>query len=335
MPTLDRLLRQRDRLAAVGATRAGRLVVRLARGLALVGVLAFLVVQVSALGWERVVEGLPRTPWFYLLVLAIYGLLPLTETLVFGRLWGVAPTALLGASLRKRTLNAEVAGYSGDVYFCWWAQQRFGLAGGLVWRTYKDNAILSAAASFLAVALLLAGLWFSGQVAFADVLRDRGALYAGVGVGLLAVVLAAVVGFRRVLFSLPSWTVGALLGVHLGRFFLAWTLQIVQWWVVLPEAPLEVWGTILAVMTVINRLPLLPARDLLGIGAVLGMSELLAASEVVIAGMLLARSAIDRLLNVALFGGTLLWERSTASARPRPEEVAESLGVPEGPPRAG
>ena len=201
-PFLEKIRPWRDRVQAAAATPAGRFVSRAVRLLAFSGVLAFLVWQVSDVGWQRVWEGLPRTPWFYLLVLAIYSLLPITEILIYGKLWNASPLSLLGASLRKRTLNAEVAGYSGDMYFCWWAQQRLHLSRGLVWRTYKDNTIVSAAASFLAVALLLALLWFTDQVAFADLLRDQNALYAGIGVGLVVLLLVAIVSFRRALFSL-------------------------------------------------------------------------------------------------------------------------------------
>ncbi len=305
----DTVAHVRTRAKAFAAGRRGKIVVRVVRGVLLAGILAFLAVQLSAVGWASVWEGLPRTPWFYALVLAMYFVLPVTEAMIYGRLWRVPRRRLLGASLRKRVLNAEVLGYSGDAYFAVWAHRRLGLGERAVWRVYKDNTVLSALASYSSAAALLAGLWFGGQIVFADLVRGQDPVYVGIGVALVLLIGAAVLGFRRAIFSLPARTVAVLLAVHLGRYAGVYVLQLLQWWVVLPEAPLEVWGTMLAVVVVTNRLPLVPARDLVYIGAILGMADVLAASEAVLAGMLLARSVIDRLLGAALFGGTLLWER--------------------------
>lgn len=301
--------RVRLRASAFAATPGGKLTLRAARGVLLVGILAFLAVQLAEVGWGRVWEGLPRTPWFYAIVLAMYFILPLTEAGIFGWLWRVPPRRLVGVSLRKRVLNAEVVGYSGDVYFVVWAHRTLGLSERAVWRVYKDNTVLSALASFASIALLLGGLWFGGLIAFADLVRGQNPVHLAVGLGLVLVLASAALTFRRALFSLPARVVALLFVIHTGRFALGYVLQVAQWWVVVPDAPFEVWGTMLAVMTVMNRLPLLPARDLLSIGAILGMTDLLAASDGVLAGMLLARSGIDRVLNAAFFGGTMLWER--------------------------
>lgn len=305
----DVFLGMRDRVGAFVATRKGKVLVRVFRGVLLVGVLGFLVFQLSDIGWGKVWDGLPRTPWFYVFVLAMYFILPVTEAAIFGGLWHVPRRRLLGVSLRKRALNADVLGYSGDVYFAVWAHRQLGLSEREVWRVYKDNTVLGTIASFFSAALLLALLWFSGQIAFADLLRGQSPVHLGIGLALVVALVSAVLAFRRAIFSLPARTIALLFLVHVGRFALSYALQIAQWWVVLPDAPLEVWGTMLAVMIVMNRLPLMPARDLVSIGAILGMSDLLAASEGVIAGMLLARSGIDRLLNLGFFGGSLLWER--------------------------
>jgi hypothetical protein len=297
------------RATAFAARPAGKLAVRVGRGALLVGVLAFLAYQLADVGWRGVWEGLPRTPWFYVLVLAMYFILPITEVLIFGWLWRVPFRRLFGVSLRKRVLNADVLGYSGDVYFGVWAHRRLGVSEREVWRVYKDNTVLSALASLASAAVVVGGLWFGGFIAFADLLRGQNPVHVAVGVALVALLFSAALTFRRALFSLPARTVVTLFGIHIGRFVLGYVLQVAQWWVVLPDTPFEVWGTMLAVVLVMNRLPFLPARDLLSIGAILGMVDLLAASESALAGMLLARSAIDRVLHALLFGGSLLWER--------------------------
>lgn len=297
------------RASAFAATPLGKVAIRIARGALLVGVVVFLVYQLSDVGWQGVWEGLPRTPWFYALVLAMYFVLPLAEVLIFGWLWDVPFRRLVGVAFRKRVLNADVLGYSGDVYFGVWVHRQLGVSERDVWRVYKDNVVLSALASLASAALVVAGLWFGGFIAFADLLRGQDPVHVAVGAALVALLFSAALTFRRALFSLPARTVLILFGVHLGRFFLGYVLQVAQWWVVLPDTPFKVWGTMLAVVLVMNRLPFLPARDLVSIGAILGMVDLLATSESALAGMLLARSAIDRVLHALLFGGSLLWER--------------------------
>jgi len=319
------LKRVRARTRALAATPGGKLALRIGRGLLLVCILVFLVLQLAEVGWRNVWEGLPRTLWFYAIVLAMYFILPFTEAGIYGWLWRVPARRLFGISLRKRVLNADVLGYSGDVYFGVWAHRNLGLSEREVWRVYKDNTVLSALASFASVALLLGGLWFGGFIAFADLVRGQDPIHLAVGLGITLLLLSAVLTFRRAIFSLPARTVFLLFTIHTARFALGYVLQVAQWWVVLPDAPFEVWGTMLAVMTVMNRLPLVPARDLVSIGAILGMSDLLAASEGAVAGMLLARSGIDRVLNAAFFGGSLLWERRHPTV---PPEAGSPPGTP-------
>ncbi len=322
-PTFTRLAPLREHVGRALETRGGQRATKALRWLLLGGVLAFLLHQLAEVGWRELWAGLPRTPWFYVLSLAMYLVLPLTEALIYGRLWGVPRRTLVGPSLRKRVLNADVVGYSGDVYLFVWAKHRLGLPDRPVWQALKDNAITSSAASLSSAGLLLGLLVLSGQVAFLDLLGDWDAGWVVGGVAVAAAALGVV--FRQRLFSLPMPTVAGLLGVHLARFTVVYVLQILQWWVVLPDAPFSVWATMLAVIVVANRLPLVPARDLVGIGAVLGMADVLAASEAALAGMLLARSAFDRLLNAGLFAGTSLWERRSP---PLPVAPPEEMAPP-------
>jgi hypothetical protein len=88
-----------------------------------------------------------------------------------------------------------------------------------------------------------------------------------------------------------------------------YVLQIVQWWIVVPEASLKVWATMLVILTIVNRLPLVPAKDILGAGAVLGISSLLDASQPVIAALLMTQLALNKSANLFLFAGTSIGDR--------------------------
>jgi hypothetical protein len=126
-------------------------------------------------------------------------------------------------------------------------------------------------------------------------------LYVMAGALLVVVLVALGVRFRRTLFTLGPRTVLTLCAAHLGRYvLLLFVLQVLQWWVVVPDAPLRLWAAMLIVATVVSRAPFIPARDLAGIGAIFGVVTLPAAHEAAIAAMLLTRTVLDKMCNLGL-----------------------------------
>ncbi|ARA93920.1 MAG: hypothetical protein D6685_15525 [Bacteroidetes bacterium] len=315
----NRLTRWRERLDAFARTDRGRLTLKAGRLLFVAAVVTLLAYQLTTIGWRDVLTSLPTTPWFYVIYGMLYFLLPVFEAGIYHRLWRLPVRALFPVLIRKRVLNNDVVGYSGEVYLYLWARKR--LAGGerFAFHSIKDNAIASSVASTAALILLVGGFLLTGQVALVDLIGNRDPLYIAFGLVALGVLAALGLRFRKTIFTLPIRTVLLLAGIHLMRFLLMYTLQVVQWWVVLPEAPLRVWATILVVGTLMSRIPLVPARDLLSLGAMLGVSGLLDASQAVIAGMLVVRSGLDKLLNVGLFTLTAWWDRRHGRPLPDPE----------------
>jgi len=118
---------------------------------------------------------------------------------------------------------------------------------------------------------------------------------------LLSVLGVAAYRFRHAIFSLPGKSIIRIYTTHFMRFMLTFGMQILQWWVVLPIMPFDVWGTMLAIMTISNRLPFIPAKDLVAVSVILGLSGVVENSEAAISAMLLTRIAIDRVLNLSFF----------------------------------
>jgi len=318
----------RDRVRAFADTERGALILKGLRWTFIAGILAFLGVQLTSIGWGDVWQSLPRTPWFYVLWAAIYLQLPVVETLIYRVLWGLPLRHGLPVLLRKRVLNTDVVGYSGDVYLYAWAQQVASVPKNRVLGAVKDNAIASSLGSTLASILMLAGFLFAGQIAVVDLVDNQDPVYAVGGIVLVVVVVVLLAVFRRTVFSLSLNEVLGLFGTHVGRMTGVFVLQILQWWVVFPEAPFQVWATMLVVMTVTTRVPLMPAKDLAAMGAILGMTDLLNAPEAVIAGLLIARSALDRVANFVLFAVSSVWERTHG---PELIEEVEDDGMPSDP----
>jgi len=320
---LDRLFETaRTQWSQVRKSRLGQWLLRGLRWGALAGILAYLTYQFTSVGWARVWSALPTTPWFYVLLLLMYATLPATEMVLYGTAWNGSPWALLPALLRKRVLNNDVAGYSGEVYFSAWAYRHTNLGSREILATIKDSTLLSSVASTSVAFLLLAVFFATEQV---DVLTQflpgpSSTLAAGASVFVLAVVLG--VRFRRALFSLPPsllWLIGT---GHVVRFLLNNGLQVTQWAVVLPSVPPETWITLLALHIVINQVPLVPSRGLVFMSAGVGLSGPLHIPEAALASMLLAQTLLDRGLNLFTYAGTSALDAATAGERAALEDLS-------------
>lgn len=318
-----------DRLAAFAETRRGRRLGRIARGVFIAAVLALLVYQLSGIGWNDIWTSLPTHPMYYVLLLAMYLLLPVTESLIYGKLWHLRVRDCIGIMIRKRVLNVDVIGYSGEIYFFVWAKDRVSSAKREIMATIKDNLILSSAASVSAALLLLGGLVVAGQIELQRLVSDPGPVYTGIALFAAGLAAALVVRFRRVIFSLPRRVVAVIGAAHLVRFFVGYVLLVAQWWVVLPSASFETWAILLTAMVLINRIPFLPSSDLVFVSAGAGLSPLLDVPVAPVVSMLLVRSVADRLLNVALFAGTVWRERQSVYNLEESPAAPESAALDE------
>src|SRR5579862_1424091 len=140
---------------------------------------------------------IPAGPAFWLAFLAYYCASPVSEWVIFRRLWSIPPEGF-GALMRKLVSNELLLGYSGEVYFYAWAR-RHGRVEAAPFGAIKDVTILSAMVGNLATLVML--------VAAAPLL---GALHLGVDNRLFAISVAIMLGtslaamlVRRRLFTLP------------------------------------------------------------------------------------------------------------------------------------
>jgi hypothetical protein len=298
MPDLRRI---RAQLRGFAESTAGRLFLKGLRVAVIGGIVGYLVYQLTQMGWGAFWQSLPATPWFYVTVLAMYVTLPISEVLIYGRIWGLSPGQSLPLLMRKRVLNADVVGYSGEFFLLAHARKRIDRPARALASEIKDNLILSSVASISVAVFVLVVLLASGYVAMEELIGNATPGYVAVGGFAFVLIAGLFVRFRRTLFALGTRTLGFILGVHLARFLLSSVLQVAQWWVVLPDAPFSVWATLLVIFVVMNRIPFLPSRDLAFAGVGIEASAALGVPGPAVAGMLLTRSVIDRVLNVGFF----------------------------------
>lgn len=302
-----RLGRLRARWRRFAESDTGAVFLRGLRYLFVAGVLLFLGYQFTRIGWRRVGAALPTTPWFYVFLLMGYLTLPAVESVLYGRIWNTGFWSALPVFFRKRVLNNDVVGYSGEVYLYWWARKYEDLDDLYVLRTIKDNTIVSALTSTTLSIAVLAALFLAGQVAILEpyVPTDSLTLWA-VGLGVVAAIGLGV-WMRGVIFSLSLRLLAFFALLHAVRFVLINGFQVLQWEVVLPEVSMEAWFTLVGLYIVIHQIPVLPSRDLVFVGAGVELSSWLGLSPAVVGGMLLVKSVIDKGLNALIFalGGWL------------------------------
>ncbi|KQM98795.1 hypothetical protein [Sphingomonas sp. Leaf25] len=314
-----------DRFARVqtwSETPAAKILGRVCRALFFVGVLAWLVLKVRAIGWSNVAAALPRTPWFYLLFVVMFMALPLSEVLIFRLLLGRKLPGALPVFVRKRVFNSAFVGYSGELYLFVWVRQRLGIASKTLLLAIKDNAILSALASAGITSVLLLIFMATGRAKWiADWLHSAG------GMVLAALLVAGfltplLLRLRRQILSVPWATAGTVFAIHVARIAVVVLLQATQWAVVLPTEPWSVWVTFLTVQMVISRLPVVPNRDLLFLSAALEMSHIVDGPRAAMAGLLLAGGALTQGSNLLFFLLTSFERRRSGSPAPIADEPA-------------
>ena len=305
-----------DRFKTFAKTRRGKRMLKIARGIFVAAIVGVLVLQISEIGWQRVLSSLPTRPLFYALVLGMYLLLPVTESMIYGRLWHVPPLKCLPIMIRKRVLNVDVIGYSGEVYLFVWARERVSQTAREIMGAIKDNLIVSSAASLSAAAILIGVSLAGGFIELDDFIEQPSPIYVALGALAVGFLAATVYRFRGIIFSIPRRLLPLLGAAHLSRFMISYVMQIAAWWIVLPSTPFQTWATLLVVFVLINRIPFLPSSDLVFVSAGAGISPMLDVPAAPVVGMLLVRSAIDRLLNLLLFTTTMWYERRDASDIP-------------------
>lgn len=315
----------RDRWAQFRDSQWGARLLTGLRWLFVGGILAYLAYQLTDIGWAQVWASLPTTPWFYILLFLMYATLPATEMVLYGTIWNANAWALLPALLRKRVLNNDVLGYSGEAYFSVWAQHNTNLGYGPILQTIKDNTIISSVASTSVAFLLLALFFLTGQIELLTqyLPSETSTLAASLAVVLLVVIVG--INFRRALFSLPSSLLLLIGAGHLTRFILNNGFQVTQWIVVIPEVSVGSWITLLALHIVINQVPFVPSRGLVFMSAGVGLSGPLQIPEAALASMLLAQALIDQGLNFLVYGSTSAFDAVGADA----PEGLDDLSLPD------
>ena len=266
------------------------------------GIIAYLVYQLTQIGWANFFTSLPANPLFYLLFLVIYGALPMTEIFSYMQSWGIGFWESLPVYIKKRVYNKNFIGYSGEVIVYTWARKKSFGTDKEIFKVIRDNNIVSSLASTTVVFGLLIAFIFSGKIAFMNDLASQYDTFTITSTGIIVGILAVVAYFNReYFFSMPARIAGAVFTFHSIRMLVINGVQILIWHLVMPDVSFGIWFTFLSIQLIISRIPFLPNRDLFYIGASLEVSQMIDVSSAGIAGLLVTQNVLDKLLNLGLF----------------------------------
>lgn len=203
---------------------------------------------------------LPGAAAFWLIFLLNYLVGPLSEWVIFRRLWSI-PLAGLAALLRKLVSNELLLGYLGELYFYAWARRSASITTA-PFGAIKDVAILSAlAGNIVTLAMVVLALPLLSVVNANFSQWEAGGSILFVLLTSLFVLLV-----RRRLFTLPRSELWIVFGIHLLRIVGKIALAALMWHLLLPAVALSWWGLLGTLRQLLSRLPFLPNKDVIFAG---------------------------------------------------------------------
>jgi hypothetical protein len=271
------------------------------RRLVIAAIIGIIIYQLFDIGWGEVFRNLPTAPLFYLIFIFLYVTLPFAEVFIYRQVWPLKKWRTFKAFLTKRVYNDEVMGYSGEFYLFMWARKHLNKGDKEILKNVRDNNILSALSSNLVVVSLLGILAFTGILDPEELVGNVDLFYVITVAIILAILAALFIQFRKYLFSLPFKKAVIVFSIYFSRFLIHNAAMVLMWAVAIPGIPINAWLVFIAINLVVNRIPIMPSRDLVFMMAGIELSRILDISTAAVAGMLLVYSALKKVLNLILF----------------------------------
>jgi hypothetical protein len=279
-------------LARLKASRFGRLSLTLLQWGVPLLLLALIGRRLSQLGWHEIWAARPANPGFYLLLVLQFFLQPLGDYLVYRHLWreNRPPLAVI---LRKRLMNSFMLDYSGEAFFFLWARRHLKLAPSLLVHAIKDSNILSGGAGLAMLYLLVLLLLATGGLHIPVMAHTW--LYVVAGTVPLILSAALVLGHRK-LTALSRRQIATTFAIHFSRAAMVLAVEFGLWQLsgALPTAIASL--QFVTLRLVVTRLPLIPNKDLIFVGAGIATAGLARMAVTPVATVLVILAAADLVL---------------------------------------
>ncbi len=292
---------EQNLLVAFERHRRGRLVLQVLRWTIPVFLLVFVGYRLTQLGWDRIWHARPASIGFYLLIILQFFIQPLGDLIIYRNLWTSGKALRLSIFLRKRFLNSALFDYSGEVFFYFWALRRLKLPNRMLVHAIKDSNLLSGGAGLAMVWLVLLALLATGGLQIPRIVAANSWAYVLVGSLPLLFCAILVIAHRKVTV-LTRRQIAETFAIHFLRSLLVLMLEIGFWELsgALPSAVACL--QFVAMRLVISRLPLVPNKDLVFVGAGIAAAGLLKVPVTPVATVLVILAAADLILGSLLAG---------------------------------
>lgn len=297
-------------------SKRGKSIVKWAQRIFLVGMIVWLLFQLSNVGWIKVWDSLPTNPLFYLLFLLVYLSLPITDMIIYRMRWVFNVKKYLHIFILKKVYNVDVMGYSGEVFFYFWARKNIDVSDMEIAKTIKDNNIISSIASTIIAFVLLSAFLFTGQIRLFDWFKHQNMVFIYGGIFVLILLVALAIRFRRLVISMPMKIAGIIFLIQCARLLLGQTLQITQWFIVMPKVPFYVWFTFVSIQIIMTRIPFLPNRDLIFLSASIKLTQMMHVSTAGVAAIMLVNTVLGKLINFSIFSASSFFKGSDLVPEP-------------------
>lgn len=209
---------------------------------------------------KHLVRQIPVSPVFWLAFAGYYLAGPLSEMVIYKRLWNL-PNSALTQLLGKQVSNELLLGYSGEVYFYAWAKRHAQITTA-PFGAIKDVAILSAMMgnAFTLLMVLLTAPSFGA-------LKLGVSAHSFIASAIFVLVTSLVVTvLRNRLFSLPRKELQRVAVIHSVRIVVMILLAAVMWHDIMPSVLLGWWLLLGTVRQLVSRLPFVPNKDVVFAG---------------------------------------------------------------------
>jgi hypothetical protein len=291
-------------LARLAAHRWSRIGLQLLRWGVPIALLAIIGRRLAELGWREIWIARPGAVGFYVLLVLQFFIQPFGDYLVYRNLWGAANTPPMAVILKKRLLNTFMLDYSGEAFFYFWAQARLKLASGMLVHAIKDSNVLSAGAGLAMIYVMVLMLLASGGLHIPAALSAHGWVYAMIGSVPLILCAVLVLGHRK-LTALSRSQIAATFAIHFTRAAFVLVVEFGLWELsgALPSAVACL--QFVALRLVVTRLPLVPNKDLIFVGAGIAAAGMANLSVTPVATVLVILAAADLVLAATV--ASLAW----------------------------
>lgn len=253
--------------------------------------LVAVVLELRKIQLGQVLELVPLHFGFWVFFAIYYLALPVSEWIIYRRLWPIPFVSGMAALLRKLVSNELLLGYLGEAQFYGWARSHLRMEA-TPFGAIKDVTILSALTGNVMTLVMLVFTWplvSSGQIGM-----EMKSTFMSLGV--ILITSFVILLFRQRLFTLPKRELWFIALVHVLRILVVLACSALMWHLVLPDVSVDLWIVLATLRMLLSRLPLLPNKDVV----FAGLAVFLLGHEVQVASLMTLMAAMLLIAHLAV-----------------------------------